>query len=155
VRGLDYYTRTAFEFVDEAIGAQSSICGGGRYDGLIEELGGKPTPGIGFGAGIERLLLSMDASEVEADPEEIDVFVALHDAGDKPRVLPLVQELRRAGLRADVDYGGRSLKGQLTQASRLGAKAIVEWGQESSTVRRRGQEDEQVPTAELAERLRE
>jgi histidyl-tRNA synthetase len=154
VRGLDYYTRTAFEFVDEAIGAQSTICGGGRYDGLIEQLGGKPTPGIGFGAGIERLLLSLEAEGVQAEPEEIDVFVALHEAGDKPRVLPLVQELRRRGLRADLDYAGRSLKGQLTQAGRLGAKAIVEWGPERSKVRRQGREDEEVPTAELAERLR-
>jgi histidyl-tRNA synthetase len=154
VRGLDYYTRTAFEFVDEAIGAQSSICGGGRYDGLIEQLGGRPTPGIGFGAGIERLLLSLEASDVRPDPDEIDVFVALQDGTDKPRVLPLVQELRRRGLRADLDYGGRSLKGQLTQAGRLGAKAIVEWGPEHSTVRRRGHQDEEVPTAELAERLR-
>jgi histidyl-tRNA synthetase len=154
VRGLDYYTRTAFEFVDEAIGAQSSICGGGRYDGLVEQLGGKPTPGIGFGAGIERLLLSLEAEGVQAQPEEIDVFVALHDAGDKPRVLPLVQELRRRGLRADLDYAGRSLKGQLTQAGRLGAKAIVQWGPEQSNVRRQGRPDEQVPTAELAERLR-
>jgi histidyl-tRNA synthetase len=154
VRGLDYYTRTAFEFVDEAIGAQSSICGGGRYDGLIEQLGGKPTPGIGFGAGIERLLLSLEASDVRPEADAIDVFVALQDGNDKPRVLPLVQELRRRGLRADVDYGGRSLKGQLTQAGRLGAKAIVEWGPERSTVRRRGEQDEEVPTAELAERLR-
>jgi histidyl-tRNA synthetase len=154
VRGLDYYTRTAFEFVDEAIGAQSSICGGGRYDGLVEQLGGKPTPGIGFGAGIERLLLSLEAEGVEQGPNEIDVFVALPDHGDKPRVLPLVQELRRRGLRADLDYAGRSLKGQLTQAGRLGAKAIVEWGPERSTVRRGGQQDEEVPTAELAERLR-
>jgi histidyl-tRNA synthetase len=154
VRGLDYYTRTAFEFVDEAIGAQSSICGGGRYDGLIEQLGGKPTPGIGFGAGIERLLLSLEASDVKPAPEEIDVFVALHDGADKPRVLPLVQELRRRGLRADLDYAGRSLKGQLTQAGRLGARAIVEWGPERSTVRRPGQQDEEVPTAGLAERLR-
>ena len=154
VRGLDYYTRTAFEFVDEAIGAQSSICGGGRYDGLVEQLGGKPTPGIGFGAGIERLLLSLEAEGVQAQPEEIDVFVALHDAGDKPRVMPLVQELRRRGLRADVDYAGRSLKGQLTQGGRLGAKAIVQWGPERSSVRRQGQPDEEVATAELAERLR-
>ena len=154
VRGLDYYTRTAFEFVDDAIGAQSSILGGGRYDGLIEQLGGKPTPGIGFGAGIERLLLSLEAADSEVEPDEIDVFVALHDGNDKPRVLPLVQELRRSGLRTDVDYAGRSLKGQLTQASRLGAKAIVEWGPERSTVRRRGERDEEVPTAELAERLR-
>jgi histidyl-tRNA synthetase len=154
VRGLDYYARTAFEFVDEAIGAQSSICGGGRYDGLIEQLGGKPTPGIGFGAGIERLLLSLDAEGVESKPAEIDVFVALADGADKPRVLPLVQELRRHGLRADLDYAGRSLKGQLTQAGRLGAKAIVEWGPERSKVRRSGKQDEEIPTAELAERLR-
>jgi histidyl-tRNA synthetase len=152
VRGLDYYTRTAFEFEDQRTGLQ--ICGGGRYDGLIEQLGGRPTPGIGFGAGIERLLLALEAAGVEATPDEIDVFVALHDGGDKPRVLPLVQELRRRGLRADVDYAGRSLKGQLTHAGRLGAKAIVEWGPERSTVRRRGQQDEEIPTAELAERLR-
>jgi histidyl-tRNA synthetase len=154
VRGLDYYTRTAFEFVDEAIGAQSSIVGGGRYDGLIEELGGPPTPGIGFGAGIERLLLSMEAAGVTAPPEELDVFVALQEADQKPRVLPLVQELRRRGLSAELDYADRSMKGQLTHARRLGAKAIVEWGPERSTVRKPGQRDEEVPTAELAERLR-
>jgi histidyl-tRNA synthetase len=154
VRGLDYYTRTAFEFVDEAIGAQSTICGGGRYDGLIEQIGGKATPGIGFGAGIERLLLSLEAAGVQAEPEEIDVFVAVEAQDAKPRVLPLVQELRRRGLRADVDYAGRSLKGQLTQAGRLGAKAIVEWGPERSKVRRHGAPDEEVPTVELAERLR-
>jgi histidyl-tRNA synthetase len=153
VRGLDYYTRTAFEFVDEAIGAQSSICGGGRYDGLVEQLGGKPTPGIGFGAGIERLLLSLEAEGVQAAPEEIDVFVAVQEAEAKPRALPLVQELRRRGLRADLDYAGRSLKGQLTQAGRLGARAIVEWGPERSKLRRQGQPDEELPTAELVERL--
>jgi histidyl-tRNA synthetase len=154
VRGLDYYTRTAFEFVDEAIGAQSSILGGGRYDGLIEELGGPPTPGIGFGAGIERLLLSLEAAGVTAEPEELDVFVALHESDHKPRVLPLVQELRRRGLSAELDYANRSLKGQLTHARRLGARAIVEWGPERSTVRRPGERDEEVPTAELAERLK-
>src|SRR5690242_6172820 len=154
VRGLDYYTRTAFEFVDEAIGAQSSIAGGGRYDGLIEEIGGPPTPGIGFGAGIERLLLSMEAAGVTAEQPGLDVFVALLDNDHKPRALPLVSELRRAGLRTEVDYAGRSLKGQLTHARRLGAQAVVEWGPEQSTIRRSGQPDEDVPTAELAERLR-
>jgi histidyl-tRNA synthetase len=154
VRGLDYYTRTAFEFVDEAIGAKSSICGGGRYDGLIEQLGGRPTPGIGFGAGIERLLLSLEEAGVTTEPEELDVFVAVVEAELKPRALPLVQELRRHGLSTEVDYAGRSLKGQLTHARRLGAKAIVEWGLERSTLRRPGQPDEEVPTAELAERLR-
>jgi histidyl-tRNA synthetase len=154
VRGLDYYTRTAFEFVDEAIGAKSSICGGGRYDGLIEQLGGKPTPGIGFGAGIERLLLSLEEAGVATEPEELDVFVAVVEADLKPRALPLVQELRRHGMSTEVDYAGRSLKGQLTHARRLGARAIVEWGPERSTLRRPGQPDEEVPTAELAERLR-
>jgi histidyl-tRNA synthetase len=154
VRGLDYYTRTAFEFVDEAIGAKSSICGGGRYDGLIEEIGGQPTPGIGFGAGIERLLLSLEAAGVTTEPEGVDVFVLLVESDLKPRVLPLVAELRRAGLSADVDYAGRSLKGQRTHASRLGAKAVVEWGPEQSKIRRSGEPDEEVPTAELAERLR-
>jgi histidyl-tRNA synthetase len=154
VRGLDYYTRTAFEFVDEAIGAKSSICGGGRYDGLIEQLGGKPTPGIGFGAGFERLLLSLEEAGVATEPAELDVFVAVVEADLKPRALPLVQELRRQGMSTEVDYAGRSLKGQLTHARRLGARAIVEWGPERSTLRRPGQQDEEVPTAELAERLR-
>jgi histidyl-tRNA synthetase len=154
VRGLDYYTRTAFEFVDEAIGAKSSICGGGRYDGLIEEIGGRPTPGIGFGAGIERLLLSLEAAGVTAEPEGVDVFVLLVESDLKPRVLPLVAELRRAGLSAEVDYAGRSVKGQLTHARRLGAKTVVEWGVERSTIRRPGEADEEVSTAELTERLR-
>jgi histidyl-tRNA synthetase len=154
VRGLDYYTRTTFEFVDEAIGAQSSICGGGRYDGLIEELGGKPTPGIGFGAGIERLLLSLESAGVTTEPKELDVFVALREADMKPMALPLMQELRRSGLSAEVDYAGRSLKGQLTHARRLNARAIVEFGAERSILRRSGQQDEEVPTAELVERLR-
>jgi histidyl-tRNA synthetase len=154
VRGLDYYTRTTFEFVDEAIGAKSTICGGGRYDGLVEEIGGPPTPGIGFGAGIERLLLSMEAAGVTAEPHGLDVFVALLENDHKPRALPLVAELRRAGLRTEVDYAGRSLKGQLTHARRLGARAVVEWGPDRSTIRRSGEPDEEVPTAELAERLR-
>jgi histidyl-tRNA synthetase len=96
----------------------------------------------------------MDAAGVTATPEELDVFVALHDAGNKPRVLPLVQELRRHGISAEVDYAGRSLKGQLTHARRLGAKAIVEWGPERSTVRRPGQQDEEVATVDLAVRLK-
>jgi histidyl-tRNA synthetase len=153
VRGLDYYTRTAFEFIDEAIGAKSSICGGGRYDGLIEEIGGPSTPGIGFGAGIERLLLSLEAAGVTADEPGLDVFVALHDDGLKPRVMPLVAELRRSGVSADVDHAGRSLKGQLTHARRLGARTVVDWGPEQSTIRRSGEPDEDVPTGELRERL--
>ena len=123
VRGLDYYTRTAFEFVDEAIGAQSSICGGGRYDDLAEALDGRPTPGIGFGAGIERLLLSMEDGAIEERP--IDVFFVCEEDADRTAVLAALMELRAAGVAADADYAGRSRKGQLTQASRLGAERVV------------------------------
>ena len=124
VRGLDYYTRTTFEFVDEAIGAQSSICGGGRYDYLAEELGGKHTPGIGFGAGLERLLLSLGDATVD-DDAGIDVFFVVEEGADRAATLAAMMELRRAGLACDADYAGRSRKGQLTQASRLGAREVV------------------------------
>jgi histidyl-tRNA synthetase len=102
VRGLDYYTRTTFEFKDEAIGAQDTICGGGRYDGLIEEIGGPPTPGIGFGAGIERLLLSIEDGNAPV-PSRVDVFFVCEDGADRARILPLLAELRRRGLHADTD----------------------------------------------------
>ena len=122
VRGLDYYTRTTFEFKDEAIGAQDSICGGGRYDGLIEAIGGPPTPGIGFGAGIERLLLSIGESEEE--PERIDVFFIADEGADRKAIAAALAELRRRGISADMDYAGRSVKGQRTQATRLGARRV-------------------------------
>jgi histidyl-tRNA synthetase len=125
VRGLDYYTRTAFEFVDDAIGAQSSICGGGRYDYLAEALGGKPTPGIGFGAGIERLLLSLGEMPNADDPPGIDVFFVCDEGADRTATLAAMMELRAAGLACDADYAGRSRKGQLTQAARLGARHVV------------------------------
>jgi histidyl-tRNA synthetase len=122
VRGLDYYTRTTFEFKDEAIGAKDTICGGGRYDGLIEAIGGPPTPGIGFGAGIERLLLSLGEEDLE--PEAIDVFFVVEDGADRAAIAAALWELRRRGLRADMDYAGRSVKGQRTQATRLGARHV-------------------------------
>jgi histidyl-tRNA synthetase len=129
VRGLDYYTRTTFEFKDEAIGAQDSICGGGRYDGLMEAIGGPPTPGIGFGAGIERLLLSLGDAEV-AD-EGIDVFFVAEEGADRQAIAAVLAELRRRGISADMDYAGRSVKGQRTQAGRLNARRVevVEPGQ--------------------------
>jgi histidyl-tRNA synthetase len=129
VRGLDYYTRTTFEFKDEAIGAQDSICGGGRYDGLIEAIGGAATPAIGFGAGIERLLLSL--GDVDAEPAGIDVFFVADDGADRNAIASVLAELRRRGVRADMDYAGRSVKGQWTQAGRLGARRVevVEPGQ--------------------------
>ena len=122
VRGLDYYTRTTFEFKDEAIGAQDSICGGGRYDGLIEAIGGPPTPAIGFGAGIERLLLSL--GDVDLEPETIDVFFVADEGADRTAIATAVAELRRRGLNADMDYAGRSVKGQWTQAGRRGARHV-------------------------------
>jgi histidyl-tRNA synthetase len=129
VRGLDYYTRTTFEFKDEAIGAQDSICGGGRYDGLIEAIGGPPTPGIGFGAGIERLLLSI--GEVQLEPEGIDLFFVAAEGADRAAIAAALGELRRRGHSADMDYAGRSAKGQRTQATRLGARRVevIEPGQ--------------------------
>jgi histidyl-tRNA synthetase len=122
VRGLDYYTRTTFEFKDEAIGAQDSICGGGRYDGLIEAIGGLPTPAIGFGAGIERLLLSL--GDLEVEPEGIDVFFVAAEGADRRAIAKALAELRRRDISADMDYAGRSVKGQHTQASRLGAHRV-------------------------------
>jgi histidyl-tRNA synthetase len=151
VRGLDYYTRTTFEFKDEAIGAKDTICGGGRYDGLIEEIGGAPTPGIGFGAGVERLLLSIGDRRLEGG--DLDVFFVCADTADRTRVVPLLAELRRRGLRADMDYGGRSQKGQLGQAGRLGAgwTVIVDGGH--ATVREPGREDWTTSLDDLVERI--
>ena len=151
VRGLDYYTRTTFEFKDEAIGAKDTICGGGRYDGLIEEIGGAPTPGIGFGAGVERLLLSIGAGDAESP--RVDVFFVCEETADRARILPLLAELRRRGLHADMDYADRSPKGQITQAGRLGAgwTVIVDGGQ--ATVREQGRKDWTAPLDEIVDRI--
>jgi histidyl-tRNA synthetase len=148
VRGLDYYTRTTWEFVGPEEGAQSSISGGGRYDGLVEEIGGPPTPGVGFGAGIERLHLAVGAPP--AEEAGIDVFVALEDRSRRPEVLPFIAGLRREGRACDTDYADRSLRGQLTQAQRLGARATIIVRSGGLTVRRRGQEDVEVGTLEEA-----
>jgi histidyl-tRNA synthetase len=122
VRGLDYYTRTIFSFVCEALGAQSEIGGGGRYDGLIEQLGGAATPAVGFAAGIERILLALDAEEPAAGR---DVFVAVADPGQRQRAMALVVELRHAGISAEVDLAGRAMKGQFKHADRIGARRVL------------------------------
>jgi histidyl-tRNA synthetase len=154
VRGLDYYTRTVFEFIGPEHGAQSAICAGGRYDGLIEAIGGRHTPGVGFGAGIERLLLALEHAAVEAPAEEpIDIFFACDDGAPRERVLALMARLRSAGRSADTDYAGRSLKGQLTQAGRLGARLTVVVGPSAATIRAVGTQDVEVPLDELEERL--
>jgi histidyl-tRNA synthetase len=150
VRGLDYYTRTAFEFVGPEEGAQSTICGGGRYDYLVEEIGGAPTPGIGFGAGVDRLVLALQDAGIAADPEQIEVFFAVDGEAERERALTVMAELRRAGRACDTDYAGRSLKGQLTQAGRLGARATVVVGTGMLTVRRPGTEDVEVSDLERA-----
>jgi histidyl-tRNA synthetase len=124
VRGLDYYTRTTWEFVGPEGGSQSTLSGGGRYDGLAEALGGPHTPGVGFGAGIERLLLALEGAP-ELEQEGIDLFFVVADGADRAAVLAKVAELRAAGIKADADFAGRSVKGQRTQASRLGAKRVV------------------------------
>ncbi len=153
VRGLDYYTRTTWEFIGPMDNENSTISGGGRYDGLVEEIGGPPTPGVGFGAGLERLLLAMEDAGVTADAPAIDVFFALDDDAPRQRVAGWLAELRRHGISADTDYAGRSLKGQLTQAGRLGAAATVIVRHDGAVLRRPGHDDEPVAHADIVVRL--
>jgi len=121
VRGLDYYTRTVFEFVSPRLGAQAALGGGGRYDLLVEELGGPPTPGVGWAAGIERLLL---ASEAEPEPDS-RVYIALARPDVMAEAFGLARRLREQGIRAEIEQAGRSMKGQLKQADRIGARVTV------------------------------
>ncbi len=123
VRGLDYYTRTAFEFRSAAIGSQDALCGGGRYDLLVEELGGKPTPAIGFAAGIERLLMAMESIEIE--PPILDLyFVVLGDLA-RTKAIPMVMAIRANGFRVETDYLRRSMKAQMREANKLGTKFVA------------------------------
>jgi histidyl-tRNA synthetase len=122
VRGLDYYSRTIFSFVCDRLGAQSEIGGGGRYDGLIEQLGGPATPAVGWAAGIERILLALDEEDEAA---ERDVFVAVAGDDQRGRAMALDTELRHAGFSAELDLAGRSLKGQLKHADRIGARRLL------------------------------
>jgi histidyl-tRNA synthetase len=145
VRGLDYYTRTTFEFVGPDENVNSTICGGGRYDGLVEAVGGPPTPGIGFGAGLERLMLAMENEGAKADPPRLDLFVAFEEPELRTRLLPMIAKWRAEGRIVDTDYAGRSMKGQLTQAQRLGAATVVVARTDGTyEVRRRGEEDRVV-----------
>jgi histidyl-tRNA synthetase len=122
VRGLDYYTRTIFEFTSDALGAQSGVGGGGRYDGLIEQLGGPSTPGCGFAAGVERMLMAADVrSHAEAG---CDLFLAWEPT-ERGDAFALATEARRAGLEAQLDLAGRSIKGQMKQADRAGARYVA------------------------------
>jgi histidyl-tRNA synthetase len=127
VRGLDYYTRTTFEITSNELGAQNAICGGGRYDELVENLGGKPTPGIGFAAGIERLLL---ASRSEHKPENIQIYIV--GIGDSVRatLITLAENLRKNNFKTSFDYLRRSMKAQMREANKLGARYAIILGED-------------------------
>jgi histidyl-tRNA synthetase len=124
VRGLDYYTRTTFSFVCDRLGAQSEIGGGGRYDGLVEQLGGPATPAVGWAAGIERILLALEG-EHERETAESDVFIVAESEDDRRTAATLAAQLRRVGISAQVDLAGRGLKGQLKHVGRVGAQHVL------------------------------
>ena len=124
VRGLDYYTRTTFSFVCDRLGAQSEIGGGGRYDGLIEQLGGPPTPGVGWAAGIERILLALEGQK-EEEAARSDVFILAEGDADREAAAIFAAQLRRVGFSAQVDLAGRAFKGQQKHAARIGARRVL------------------------------
>ena len=126
VRGLDYYTKTAFEIQYSPLGAQSAVCGGGRYDGLIAECGGQPTPGIGFAMGVERVLLALEKQALlPLSNNAIDVFVAPLGSETQAAAFQLVSELRQAGLAADMDFLQRSVKAQMKHANKYPARFVA------------------------------
>jgi histidyl-tRNA synthetase len=157
VRGLDYYTRTTFEFNSERLGAQSGVGGGGRYDGLVEQIGGPPTPGVGWGSGLERIMLAMGERPPAASP--LDAYIVSFAGEARAAAFGLAQSLRSAGLSAELDLAGRSPKGQLKQAGRSGARVAVLAGLDeldAQHVRLRvmaGGAEEDVAAADLAAHL--
>jgi histidyl-tRNA synthetase len=159
VRGLDYYARTVFEFTSAVLGAQSAVGGGGRYDGLIEQLGGPATPAAGWAAGMERMLLS--AGELPVAPELVDLYVACVGQSSQRPGFELANEARHAGLSAQMELAGRSLKGQLKHADRVGARYVAIIGDEAQVSLRdmeSGQQAEQdlqtvIPTILRGSRL--
>ena len=162
VRGLDYYTKTAFEIQYAPLGAQSAVAGGGRYDGLIEEIGGSPTPAVGFAAGLERVLLALEKQNLLPEEKQgIDAYVvALGDAAQIP-AFRLQQELRDAGLSVAMDYAGRSMKAQMKQAGKTGAcLAFIlgedEAAQQSVMLRDMGKSEQQlIPMKEAVGKAKE
>ncbi len=158
VRGLDYYTRTTFEFNSDRLGAQSGVGGGGRYDGLVEQIGGAPTPGVGWGSGVERIALAMREQPLpDAAP---DVFVVSFTPEARRAAFAVVQALRGAGLRADLDLAGRSAKGQFKHAGRSRAPVTAVVGAEDLAagqvrLRAKAGDDVDVPMDTLAAAVRE
>ena len=134
VRGLDYYTKTVFEIVSDSIGAQGTVCGGGRYDGLVEECGGPNVPGVGFGLGLERLLLVLESQNIAIPkPGVCDVFFATIGEQARVKAFELVQALRKKGVSSDMDHTGRSLKAQFKYADKLGARFVGTLGDQELT----------------------
>ena len=134
VRGLDYYTRTVFEFTSDALGAQSGVGGGGRYDGLVEQLGGPPTPGCGWAAGVERIRLAATEPPTAAPP--VDLYVALADPAARKAAFGVTAQARSASLATHQELAGRSVKGQLKQADRLRARYVAVVSPDGATVLR-------------------
>ena len=133
VRGLDYYTRTVFEFTSDALGAQSAIAGGGRYDGLVELLGGPPTPGCGWAAGIERILLA--SAGLPVAPPPVDLYVGFESPAQRAAAFAIVDEARRARMNAQAELAGRSRKGQLKHADRIGARYVAIVGDDETVLK--------------------
>lgn len=132
VRGLDYYNHTAFEIMStsEGFGAITTLCGGGRYNGLVEEIGGPESPGIGFGLSIERLLLALEAEQVELEvDDQLDIYVVAMDEAAKFKAVELISSFRTKGISADIDYAGRKMKAQMKSADRLQAKFVIVLGE--------------------------
>jgi histidyl-tRNA synthetase len=154
VRGLDYYTRTVFEFECERLGAQSGIGGGGRYDGLMEQLGGSPTPANGWALGVDRIALALEGGEGEAGERERDGVFVVAEADRRGGALALVTELRRAGLVADLDLADRANKGQMKQADRVGARWALILGDGKATLRdMTSGEEREVDPSRVAEEI--
>jgi histidyl-tRNA synthetase len=151
VRGLDYYTRTAFEFIGPEENVNSTICGGGRYDGLVEAVGGPPTPGVGFGAGIERLQLAVERENEPADGPRLDVFFAVEEGASTSSWLTAV---RREGFAADTDFAGRSLRGQTTQGQKVARRVVVLAADGGATLRAPGRQDRAIDVEGLLRELR-
>jgi len=152
VRGLDYYTRTVFEFESDALGAQSGVAGGGRYDGLVELLGGPPAPGCGWAAGIERIRLASGGLPVAPPP--VDLYVGFDSAQQRAEAFAIVDEARRARLNAQIELAGRSRKGQLRHADRIGARYVAIVGGDKTMLKdMRGGEQIQSDTVGVVARI--
>lgn len=161
VRGLDYYTKTAFEIKYPPLGAQSAVAGGGRYDGLIEEMGGNPTPAVGFATGLERLLLALESQNLLPEKNRsVDAYVVALGEAAQAEGFKLLNNLRQQGLSAAMDFAGRSMKAQMKQANKLGAKYSVILGEDEiaeGVVMLRSMEDSsqaKVPMNQVAEKIK-